>query len=116
MRRASQTALGRLAGLQLAASNSWIAPAVGLQQQLLLHSSSNPESPASAAQPAYAEDDLQHRTVSLNFHEGKLHIDDWGAVSNIPKDDPAPHLRKVGTAVATVTVTIWACSRNWTPD
>eukprot|EP00878_Enallax_costatus_P006622 GHUV01006940.1.p1 GENE.GHUV01006940.1~~GHUV01006940.1.p1 ORF type:complete len:990 (+),score=266.56 GHUV01006940.1:206-3175(+) len=94
MRRASQTAIRRLAGLQLAASSTRTATAVGLQQQQGLHSSGNPEAPASSAQPAYAEEELQHRTVSLNFHEGRLQIDDWGAVSNIPKDDPAPHLRQ----------------------
>lgn len=102
MRRVSQHTIRRLIGLQSAACSARTATVLGLQQQQQgLHSSSTPEAPASSAQPAYTEDELQHRTASLNFHEGRLQIDTWGAVSNIPKDDPAPHLRQVSDAAST---------------
>ncbi|KAF6261185.1 glycolate dehydrogenase [Scenedesmus sp. NREL 46B-D3] len=100
MRRALQlAAAGRL---QLASSTHATA---GGQQLFLqqLHSTSTPEASASAAAaPAFASgaQDGAYSARSLDFFDSRLQINEWGAVSSIPNNDPAPHLRASSSSYA----------------
>lgn len=93
MRRAAQLA----AAGRFSLASSTRTPA-SCQQLLLqqLHSTASPEASASAAaEPAFAADapDGAVSASNLDFVNSRLHINDWGAVSSIPENDPAPHLR-----------------------
>jgi hypothetical protein len=106
MRRAALLAtFGRL---QLASSTRTTA---GCQQLFLqqLHSTSSPEASASAAEPAFAVEaqDGAYSASNLDFFKSRLHINEWGAVSSIPDNDPAPHLR-VSAAVPELAVAFTA--------
>jgi hypothetical protein len=53
---------------------------------------------SAAAEPAFAADtqEAKYSASNLDFFDSRLQINEWGAVSSIPNNDPAPHLR-VGT-------------------
>jgi hypothetical protein len=109
MRRAAQlAAAGRL---PLASSSRATASCQQLFLQQL-HSSSTTS--ASAAEPAFAADAQEgaYTASNLDFFKNRLHINEWGAVSSIPDNDPTSHLRvnpEVAQllAVALTAVQLW---------